>query len=398
MKYIFLGFAVPDTVMEQILISDKNMPVQTHKFGWSFIECLKRKGSDVYVISAIPVTNFPHYPSIFCKGSMQEERGVKIKMLPFINLLGIKHVTRFFSCLTELCKCALLTNDRVLIVHGVHSPFLFASSIAKFLFGFKIVVILTDPPSVLSKFDGLLSRILKKIDFFAIKFLLRNFDGGVILSKPLGDDFLSNKPTILIEGIFSNSNLKFEPALVKKSGSTFSFTYAGTLSESYGVKELIQAFIDLDLPNVYLNILGRGDLSHYVESISKSYSCIRYHGFKSGQDLICVYYETNVFINARPLDSLFVKYSFPSKIIEYMSTGIPVLTTKLPSIPDDYIPHLYFIDSPQVHDIKKSIFRVLESSSEELFDKGLKAKEFICKNKSADKASQLISSFLKSIK
>lgn len=398
MKYIFLGFAVPDLVMQDILNSDKSMPIQTHKFGWSFIECLKKSSSDVYAISVLPVTNFPHYPSIFCKGSVHEERGVKIKILPFINLLGIKHITRFFTCLTELCKCAIFTNDRLLIVHGVHSPFLLASLLAKLLFGFKIVVILTDPPSVLNKFDTLFSIILKKIDFFVIKILLRNFDGGVVLSKPLRDDFLSNMPTILIEGILSNSNLKVEPTISKKRCNTFSFTYAGTLSESYGVKNLIQAFIELELPDVYLDILGRGDLSNYAESISKCHSCIRYHGFKSGQDLTSVYNDTNVFVNARPLDGLFVKYSFPSKIIEYMSTGIPVLTTRLPSIPDDYFPHLYFIDSSQVHDIKRSILRTIELSSEELFVKGQGAKEFIFENKSEDKISQLISGFLMSIK
>ena len=40
--------------------------------------------------------------------------------------------------------------------------------------------------------------------------------------------------------------------------------------------------------------------------------------------------QATILINPRPVDQEFTKYSFPSKIMEYMSSGTPVLTTKLP--------------------------------------------------------------------
>ena len=43
-------------------------------------------------------------------------------------------------------------------------------------------------------------------------------------------------------------------------------------------------------------------------------------------------------------DKLVAKYSFPSKNMEYMVSGTPVLTTRLPGMPMEYYPYVYFIE------------------------------------------------------
>ncbi|MGM9604483.1 MAG: glycosyltransferase, partial [Faecousia sp.] len=78
-----------------------------------------------------------------------------------------------------------------------------------------------------------------------------------------------------------------------------------------------------------------------------------------------------------PSDEEYVQYSFPSKTMEYMSTGTPVLTTALPCIPEEYHPHLYFIGEETPQGIAEALSRVLSHSDAELFAKGCQARRFV---------------------
>ena len=87
--------------------------------------------------------------------------------------------------------------------------------------------------------------------------------------------------------------------------------------------------------------------------------------------------EATLLVNPRPTREEFVKYSFPSKTMEYMSTGTPVLTTKLPGMPEEYHPHVYFIESETVDGIADALHQTLSNSDETLFEKGCEARNFV---------------------
>ena len=87
--------------------------------------------------------------------------------------------------------------------------------------------------------------------------------------------------------------------------------------------------------------------------------------------------EATLLVNPRPTVEEFVKYSFPSKTMEYMASGTPVLTTRLPGMPEEYYPHVYFIDDESADGIAHALTQVLAHSDEELFDKGCAARAFV---------------------
>ena len=60
-----------------------------------------------------------------------------------------------------------------------------------------------------------------------------------------------------------------------------------------------------------------------------------------------------------------------------MASGTPALTTRIPGIPKDYEPHLYFIDEETVDGVAHALQAVFAQADEELFEKGLAAREFI---------------------
>ena len=72
-----------------------------------------------------------------------------------------------------------------------------------------------------------------------------------------------------------------------------------------------------------------------------------------------------------------MKYSFPSKTMEYMSTGTPVLTTVLPGMPKEYHPHVYLLEDESAEGISQRLRELMALSEEELFQKGLSGRDFV---------------------
>lgn len=86
-------------------------------------------------------------------------------------------------------------------------------------------------------------------------------------------------------------------------------------------------------------------------------------------------------VNPRPTDAEYTKYSFPSKNMEYMASGTPVLTTKLPGMPPDHLPHVYLIEDETADGIANVLGDLLTRDASELHEKGRAAKAFILEEK-----------------
>ena len=85
--------------------------------------------------------------------------------------------------------------------------------------------------------------------------------------------------------------------------------------------------------------------------------------------------------NPRQTGEEYVKYSFPSKTMEYMSTGTPVLTTVLPGMPKEYHPYVYLLEEETADAIAEKLRQIFAQPADALFEKGMKAREFILKEK-----------------
>jgi glycosyltransferase involved in cell wall biosynthesis len=63
--------------------------------------------------------------------------------------------------------------------------------------------------------------------------------------------------------------------------------------------------------------------------------------------------------------------------MEYMASGTPVLTTRLPGMPKEYYPYVSFIEEETSDGIAAALNSVLADSDEVLFEKGLAARSFV---------------------
>lgn len=166
-------------------------------------------------------------------------RGADGILLGFVNLPAAKHLTRVFEVFARGPKELGRTAGDVLLVHGVHSPWLAFGAFASHRLAIPCVVVMTDPPNVAHEFDTSLTRILKRLDQRVARALLSRLDGVVALTRPLAEDFAPGLPYMVMEGIAPGVSEKSRVPH-SKSGAPV-VLYAGGLSEEYGDSLLLDA-------------------------------------------------------------------------------------------------------------------------------------------------------------
>ena len=119
-----LGFVLPDEEFRDLLSVDQGMPVQTQRFGVSLVEALQAGGAEVSLISASPATNFPHNQVIRYRTGRTRVSGATGVRLGFVNIAVAKHLTRTLAVFRHGPKELRKTAGDVLLIHGVHSPWL----------------------------------------------------------------------------------------------------------------------------------------------------------------------------------------------------------------------------------------------------------------------------------
>jgi hypothetical protein len=337
-RVLFVGFALPQREFDEVVATDAGMPIQTQRFGWSVIEALGAAGVEVDVVSAAPVTDYPSNTRVVFRGSRFEAAGTSGTTIAFLNITGLKHLSRFVTATAAVRRLARRRRYDAILVHGVHSPFIWVAVRAARRSNIPAAVVLTDPPSLPTPFDARASRQLKRLDRHVILTGLARVAGVVALTQDLAQDFAAGRPWLQFEGIARPLGDTTEPREPAHPGAV---VYAGGLAADYGVRRLVEA-VGLSNGSWVLHVYGAGPLEDEVRSAAAADDRIVLHGLVDSGTLASAYAGASLLVNPRPVDRSFVRYSFPSKLIEYLGTGRAVMTTRLPTIPADYADHLAF--------------------------------------------------------
>lgn len=371
------------------------MPIQTHTFAWSVVEALRDAGVGVTLLSVEPVSSYPGNPRIRMRGGRFTEKGVVGRSLPFTNLTVIKHITRLAVASTVGAWTVWRWRPEAILVHGVHSPFLLAGLLYRRLLGVPVVTILTDPPGVILPSDGTLVRVLKRFDRGVVRGLLRGHDGVIALTDELSAAFAPGKPALSLEGIVDSLPCR-SPAETRPEGPAIA-VYAGGLSSAYGVDRLVEAVLGLPPLKVRLQLLGRGELEGHIWGVASTDARINPPRFVDHAEVLRMYAQADVLVQPRPIDQDFVRFSFPSKLMEYLASGTPVVTTRLPGIPRDYDDHVEWADPDDAEGLRDAIARVLALGAQERQARGARAREFIWRTRGRASQGRRMRAFLEGL-
>lgn len=286
------------------------------------------------------------------------------------NIRGLRNlgilISTFFRIM-KMPKGTIVLSD-VLKVSGTMGGLLAAK-----IRGFKTIGIVTDLP----EYQGVSSNsYMLRLNNWAI----HRQDGYVFLTEAMNFKLnKQNKPYVVVEGfsdekmsLFSHKEWNPERKIV---------IYAGSLCAKYGICDLIDAFLSVRKDNEQLWIYGDGDYASEVERISTENDEIVYWGRQPNDVVVTAEMEATLLVNPRRPEGEYTKYSFPSKTLEYMSTGTPVLMYKLPGIPEEYSHYLYYIAGKDT--ISDDLRLTLDKTIDELAGQGAAAKEYVLSKKSS---------------
>ena len=365
MRILYAVTTCSDRVYKQLFSDVKVKPAfQAQKYHRLLIEGLAAH-TQVDVIANAPV-NRSNLRKAILRLPDETEGGASYHYIPAIRnpvlKLGAVAVGTFFKTLIMADK------DSAVVVDCLNRTTAFFALLAAKLRGCRCVGIITDLPDMLGG-----GSFFKKMG----NYVIRNCSDYVLLTEAM-NDYIGNpgKPYVILEGHSDITMREKVPSLDKKSPVRTVF-YAGGVSRQYGLADLTEGFLQADLPNTRLEIYGPGDYVKELQQIAQDHANVFYGGMLLNTEIVAKEQEATLLVNPRPTHEDFVKYSFPSKTMEYMASGTPVLTTRLPGMPREYYPYVSFIEEESASGIAAALKQVLSNSDAELFQMGSAARAFV---------------------
>lgn len=365
MHIVYAVTVCSDSVYNRLFSGTKVKPAfQSQKYHRLLIEGLASH-TRVDVVANPPVNR-----SVMDRGFLslgkQEENGAVYHHLPAIRNPLLKLAG--MACGTFFRTLMLCRKDSAVVVDCLNRTTAFFALLAAKIRRCPCVGIITDLPDMLG--GGAFSKKMAN-------FVIRGCTDYVLLTQAM-NDYIHNpgKPYVILEGHSDISMGEKIPAPEKKTSPRGVF-YAGGVSRQYGLELLVEGFRKADIPNTRLEIYGPGDYVEDLKKIAAEDPRVFYGGMLMNSQIVDLEQGATVLVNPRPTHEEFVKYSFPSKTMEYMASGTPVLTTRLPGMPEDYYPYVSFIEEETVDGVAKALGCVLEKSDEELFCMGAEARTFV---------------------
>ena len=383
MHIVYAVTTCSEAVYKQLFSDSPVKPAfQAQKYHRLLIEGLAA-WTKVDVVANPPV-NRASMQHPFIRLPQEREGGAEYHHLPAMRNPLLKLMVMAFGTFFGTLRYA--RKDSAVVVDVLNRTTAFFALLAAKLRGCPCVGIITDLPDML----GGGSLYLKMGNF-----VIRHCSHYILLTEAM-NAYIQNpgKPYVVLEGHADASMERRKPALEKKLHPRVCL-YAGGVSKLYGLGHLVEGFRLADIPNAQLHIYGPGDYVEELKTIAGEDSRIVYGGMLLSSQVVEKEMEATLLVNPRPTHEEFVKYSFPSKTMEYMASGTPVLTTMLPGMPREYYEYVDFIEEESPEGVAQALKKVLAQTDDALFQKGCRGRAFVLKHKNNVVQAQKILDMLK---
>lgn len=392
--YIFVGLLYSEKRRKQ-MIRDAKVALESaaNTYQWGLLRGLVNITDEpVCVINSVPMGTYPKQSSVFLEKSCREqENGVEIDNIGYVNVPIIKQRQRTNGLYHRLCHMIKHADEQVTVIaYSLYHPYLKALHRVKKKFPhIQYVLIVPDLPceyGIESPYK-LRRWINRKVGYRSLS-LAEHADGYVFLTGPMNDVVnKKGKAYEIIEGIGTVlPTLDTDQSVDAKKV----ILYTGSLDKVFGIDKLIDAYLQLNRENTELWIAGAGDMQADIDALSKCNTGIKYWGYCTKEQVFKLQARADVLANPRSAKDEYVKYSFPSKTMEYLSTGKPVAMNPLPGMPREYAEHVFLFEQETSQSMAATLNDIFSSSPEQLLAKKKKQLAFIQNEKCGEEQARKI--------
>jgi glycosyltransferase involved in cell wall biosynthesis len=173
--------------------------------------------------------------------------------------------------------------------------------------------------------------------------------------------------------------------------------FTGTASLAGGIMLLVDSLRFVPDPDIRLTISGRGGLERELRQAARSDPRIAIAGFLDRQQWRSLVASAAVLVNPRLSDQPENRYNFPSKLIDYLATGRPVITT----LSGDLEPEYLEVTIPLYEETPRALAALLQETlarpADKLADLGARGREFVLREKGWERQAKRVYEFIGSL-
>lgn len=244
-------------------------------------------------------------------------------------------------------------------------------------YNLELITICPELPSFRRYKNTMANRVKRVI----LKCLNRKFDKYILFAESMKDYIPRSRKYMVIEG-FAPDRL-YAPQKKERNIAM----YAGGLAADNGIKLMIDvAEKSESLEELW--ICGIGDCKDFVEeNTSKK---VKYLGKLENSQVIELERKAKVLLNLRDPGDPITRFSFPSKVLEYMASGTMVLSTKLSGISKEYYDYIASVEEYTIESVINSLEMIFDLDDDKYLEMTERASEFIKSKTSVCRVKELL--------
>ncbi len=321
---------------------------------------MNKMGYIISVLSEYPNIKIlvvsPSETSIHCyvKGTLHNlSENVSLKTFDSFNsknklIRGVGHIWTKYQMVRFLMK-NVKSDDTVIVYHS-----LVLMNVVRKLKKKKNFLLIVEAEEIYADVKENDALKKKEMDYLQIA------DKYIVITELLNKKVnKQNKPKIISHGTYRTVpkySEKFDDGKVH-------VVYAGTFNPiKGGVYSAIEAAEYMD-ENYVLHILGKGSkaetemVEKKISQISQISKCkIIFDGYKKGKDFDSFIQSCHIGLSTQQPDGKYNETSFPSKILMYMSNGLPVVSIRISAVESsDVSDYIFFYESSTPQNIARAI-------------------------------------------
>lgn len=296
----------------------------------NMLEGLTAVGANVSLIASfIPIGAWPKtHVLIALGGSETLENGSPVVRLGFPNITPLKQIWLGLSSFFEVLRWGIRhrrdTKRVVLCYNLTVPPGSFVWLAAKLTRSRMIAVVYDISLPGVTVPDS----FWRRMDLAQTKVLMPHLDGIIGITEWIGRDFAPHVPSICVPGGISDSLAgRFSMNDEQVHGSACRVVFAGSLSVANGIGLLLDALAMAPDIDVQVELIGGGPLLARARNVSERDARVRIRGRLSHEGVLSAYALADAVVCIRLQETLKTPYLFPSKLVEAMAVGLPLICT-----------------------------------------------------------------------
>jgi len=326
--------------LDPLTVSQNKIDTSSKKFELGFVKALSKK-CDLEVVYIGKAINSENVNKI--------DKDISYQCINHYSIFGsislLKHITN---------KDCYLNN---IVITSAYYPLLSFILLISRLFGVSVFSYIYDTHKSATANMKQVKKTFVNL-YFSLGFeMAKKFNGLFVLNNTfikkmrIVTPYLKTRIGIDIDT--NNFDNKFKVDISRNEHKIICF--AGTLNDDNGVKILLETFKKNRNINYELHFYGYGNLEKDIVTLAKYDARIKFFGNTSQDILQKKLMEADYLINLRDPNALSSDYAFPSKFIDYLATGTPVISNYFPAMDEVYKSCIIPIASFSVDSILESL-------------------------------------------